>query len=104
MLTVKEVVEKFVRQEFNSVRCDLCKVNLLKDKNDDDEICVSTLTCIKTTCVDLQQHGVLDADDVHERESCELCEKCYKRVIEFLKTFDAKVPSSFFSAPRDDYE
>jgi hypothetical protein len=102
MFTVKQIVEKFVREEYDSIRCDICKVNVLKDKEDDDEAVVATLTLLKTTTIDVKQNGVIGADDVHERESCELCEKCYKRVIEFLKTFGAKIPSSFFSAPKDE--
>ena len=101
MFILKEVVEKIVLQQCDSLRCDICKIDLLKNKKEKDEASAALLTFIRTTAKDMRLNGVIDADDVHERESCEFCEKCYKKIIEFIKSLGAKVPSSFFADTPD---
>lgn len=101
MFTLKEVVKKFIHEECESLRCDICKIDLLKDKKDNEEASVALLTFVRTTTKDVRNNGVIDADDVHERESSEFCEKCYIKIKEFLKTLGAKVPSSFFADTPD---
>lgn len=92
MFTKTEKLVEVAVEEINDVKCDVCGINILADKNDDEEASLAVLMFVRSDVQAVKEHGIQSS---RERESSDLCEHCYKDVIKFLSQKGAKVPSYY---------
>lgn len=94
MFITKEKITKVKTDELEEIKCDLCNRNLLKSKDDNDEIAVATLKFSK------QYKDTVKEEGFQVPISCEtsdFCEPCYKKIMKIIKNLGAKIPSFYFS-------
>ena len=98
MFVTKEKAEKIVVDELQNIKCDICGRNLLKGKDEDEEVSVATLRFSKSSAEMVREEGFKTP---YECESSDFCEKCYRKIVEFVKKLGGKVPSYYFSDDED---
>lgn len=94
MFTKSEKVVEVAVEEIEDIKCDVCGKEVLKDKKDEDEACMAVLMFIRSNVASIKENGIQESK---ERESSDLCKKCYDDVILFMREKGAKVPSYYDS-------
>lgn len=95
MFVTKTITHKIETENLDNIKCDICGRNLIKGKENNEEISVANLRFSRSTVKLVKASGGFD--DPFECESSDFCEKCYKKVLEFLKKMGGKVPSYYYS-------
>lgn len=98
MFITETITEKIETEKLKNIKCDICKRNLVKGKDEEEEIVVATIRLSQTTIKSVKESGF---DNPVECESSDFCEKCYKKIIEFIKKLGGKVPSYYYSEDQD---
>ncbi len=94
MFITETITEKIETEKLENIKCDICERNLVKGKDEEAELAVATIRFSRTTIESVKESGF---DNPNECESSDFCEKCYKKVIEFIKKLGGKVPSYYYS-------
>ena len=99
-----EKITKYEKVEYEvlkSIKCDVCQVNILKNKQDCDKICVATIIYSKCNIEDVRSGSF---ENAFERESTDLCNKCYMKIVSILRKMGGKIPSYWSTLEKDETE
>jgi protein-arginine kinase activator protein McsA len=95
MFVTKTITQKVETEKLENIKCDICGRNLVKGKDKEQEIAVASIRLSRATIESVKESGF---DNPSECESSDFCEKCYKKIIEFVKKkLGGKVPSYYYS-------
>jgi hypothetical protein len=94
MFTKTEKLVEVAVEEISDVKCDVCSTDILANKKDTDEASMAVLMFIRSEAGAIKENGIQSSK---ERESSDLCKKCYNEIIEFMRAKGAKVPSYYDS-------
>jgi hypothetical protein len=94
MFITKTISQKLETEQLENIKCDICGRNLVKGKDDEENVAVATFRFSHTTIESVREKGF---EEPLKCESSDFCEKCYKKIMEFIKKLGGKVPSYYFS-------
>lgn len=98
MLITKERSEKLIVESLDNIKCDICNKNILKGKNDEDQVTVASLR-LTTSYVDtIKEEGF---NSPTKCETSDFCEGCYGKIVKFIKELGGKIPSYYFSGDEE---
>ena len=94
MISVKENIKKIIEEEVEQIKCDCCFKKVIKNNDPRSECSYANLVFYKT---DIESVKYQYLDDPKECEISELCERCYRDIVSFIKQKGGKVPSKYIT-------